>query len=197
MSLSTSPSVQAFLAAVERETSALPADRRQELLADLAEHIEVALSERPGQEQAILAELGDPRTIAATALESGPTAPQRPQAKRPGTVTALRVLLYILTAVVVIATIGTALGYYPGPVWLQTLLLLPSLVSAVHVFFLQPGRSVLRATLTVTVGIYFIGEATNVMRGEPGGVLGVLLSVAVLTLLHVPSSRAWFAETAS
>ncbi|MFE3722506.1 HAAS signaling domain-containing protein [Streptomyces cyaneofuscatus] len=65
--------VRDYLSAVEREASALPADRRQELLADLAEHIEVTRAERPdaviGE---ILAELGDPRTIAATALaESG------------------------------------------------------------------------------------------------------------------------------
>ncbi|WP_031044104.1 HAAS signaling domain-containing protein [Streptomyces sp. NRRL F-5650] len=62
-----------YLAAVEREASALPAERRQELLADLAEHIEVTRAERPDATPAeILAELGDPRAIAATALaESG------------------------------------------------------------------------------------------------------------------------------
>ncbi|MFD3645265.1 hypothetical protein ACFWUT_21965 [Streptomyces cyaneofuscatus] len=72
--------VRDYLSAVEREASALPADRRQELLADLAEHIEVTRAERPdaviGE---ILAELGDPRTIAATALaESGSTAAPAP-----------------------------------------------------------------------------------------------------------------------
>ncbi|MFJ8842766.1 HAAS signaling domain-containing protein [Streptomyces cyaneofuscatus] len=72
--------VRDYLSAVEREASALPADRRQELLADLAEHIEVTRAERPdaviGE---ILAELGDPRTIAATALaESGSTAAPGP-----------------------------------------------------------------------------------------------------------------------
>ncbi|GGY91023.1 hypothetical protein CP967_26650 [Streptomyces nitrosporeus] len=61
--------VRDYLSAVGREASALPADRRQELLADLAEHIEVARAERPDASPAeILAELGDPRTIAATAL---------------------------------------------------------------------------------------------------------------------------------
>ncbi|MGY3058323.1 hypothetical protein ACVWZD_002568 [Streptomyces sp. TE3672] len=65
--------VRDYLATVEREASALPAERRQELVADLAEHIEIALAERPGgSEREILRELGDPRTIAATALqESG------------------------------------------------------------------------------------------------------------------------------
>lgn len=61
--------VRDYLSAVEREGSALPADRRQELVADLTEHIEVTRTERPGTAIGeILAELGDPRTIAATAL---------------------------------------------------------------------------------------------------------------------------------
>ncbi|SCF94830.1 HAAS signaling domain-containing protein [Streptomyces sp. Ncost-T10-10d] len=61
--------VRDYLSAVEREASALPADRRQELLADLAEHIEVTRAERPDAAIGeVLAELGDPRTIAATAL---------------------------------------------------------------------------------------------------------------------------------
>lgn len=61
--------IRDYLSAVEREGSALPADRRQELLADLAEHIEVTRAERPDAAiGGILTELGDPRTIAATAL---------------------------------------------------------------------------------------------------------------------------------
>jgi uncharacterized membrane protein len=61
--------VRDYLSAVEREASALPADRRQELLADLAEHVEVTRAERPDVALGeILAELGDPRAIAATAL---------------------------------------------------------------------------------------------------------------------------------
>lgn len=68
--MKTSPDlVRDYLSAVEREASALSADRRQELLADLTEHIEVTRAERPdvaiGE---VLAELGDPRAIAATAL---------------------------------------------------------------------------------------------------------------------------------
>ncbi|WP_327308896.1 hypothetical protein OG730_39920 [Streptomyces sp. NBC_01298] len=61
--------VRDYLSAVERESSALPSERRRELLADLAEHIEVTRAERPGVTIGeVLAELGDPRTIAATAL---------------------------------------------------------------------------------------------------------------------------------
>ncbi|MEU9361572.1 hypothetical protein AB0D35_26150 [Streptomyces sp. NPDC048301] len=201
MNLSTSPSVQHFLAAVEREASALPADRRQELLADLSEHIDVALSERPGQEQAILAELGDPRTIATSALEPGhgPGIPRTLRAGRPGAVTALRVLLWILLVVAVLAGIGIASGHYPGPTWLQILALLPALGGAVHVFFLRPGRPVLRVTLTVALGAYLVGKIVSVARGdaEAGNVVAALLTVTMLVLLHLRSSRAWFAATAA
>ncbi|MFF2849884.1 hypothetical protein ACFVT5_26620 [Streptomyces sp. NPDC058001] len=61
--------VRDYLAVVERESSALPPAARQELIADLGEHIEVALAERPGSVREILQEVGDPRTIAATALQ--------------------------------------------------------------------------------------------------------------------------------
>ncbi|MFB7338326.1 hypothetical protein ACFC00_43085 [Streptomyces adustus] len=72
----------AFLAAVERETATLPADRRAELLADLAEHIDTALAERSGSIEQVVAELGDPRVIAASALrEDGGTVPA--PARRP------------------------------------------------------------------------------------------------------------------
>jgi uncharacterized membrane protein len=57
-----------FLDAVEREAAGLPASVRTELLADLAEHIDTALAERPGSIDQVVRELGDPRTIAASAV---------------------------------------------------------------------------------------------------------------------------------
>ncbi|MEV0169498.1 hypothetical protein AB0I00_00030 [Streptomyces sp. NPDC050803] len=80
--------VQDYLSTVEREAAALPADRRQELLADLAEHIEVTRAERPGAAIGeVLAELGDPRSIAASALAEGDNGtawdPARGQADAP------------------------------------------------------------------------------------------------------------------
>lgn len=67
-----------YLAAVERETSMLPAAARQELVADLAEHIAVALAERPGSVREILREMGDPRAIATTAFQELGAAPPAP-----------------------------------------------------------------------------------------------------------------------
>ncbi|MFJ3527268.1 MULTISPECIES: HAAS signaling domain-containing protein [unclassified Streptomyces] len=75
--------VRDYLAAVERETSMLPPAARQELVADLGEHIEVALAERPGSTREILDEMGDPRAIAATAFqELGDSAGAK--ARKPG-----------------------------------------------------------------------------------------------------------------
>jgi hypothetical protein len=82
----THPEIRRYLLAVDREAAALPADRRAELLDDLAEHIEVSLTERPGAIPEILAELGDPRDIAATALqEHGPVTPDRGKGGNPRT----------------------------------------------------------------------------------------------------------------
>ncbi|MFJ5552080.1 HAAS signaling domain-containing protein [Streptomyces sp. NPDC093225] len=75
------PLVTAYLAAVERETAVLPVDRRAELLADLREHIEVSDTDDDERLRQVLAELGDPRTVAASALAEEPvpaTAPAAP-----------------------------------------------------------------------------------------------------------------------
>ncbi|MFE6224972.1 MULTISPECIES: HAAS signaling domain-containing protein [unclassified Streptomyces] len=80
------PLVAAYLDAVARETAELPADRRAELLADLREHIEVSDARDDAGIRAVLAELGEPRTVAASALaEEGPrpAAPAAPAAPAP------------------------------------------------------------------------------------------------------------------
>ncbi|QLJ05933.1 hypothetical protein HZZ00_36290 [Streptomyces sp. NEAU-sy36] len=184
-----STATESFLRSVEREAAVLPADRRGELLADLAEHIHVALAERPGQEQAVLAELGDPRAIVGTALESVPAADRLPNPS--GAVKALRVLLWVSLVIAAIAVVGIALGNYDLPVYVEVLTLLPVLATAVHVFFLRPGRPVLRVTLTVTTAVWILGVIVNLLRGAPGAVVGALVGVAILVLLHQRSTRAW------
>ncbi|GGR56118.1 HAAS signaling domain-containing protein [Streptomyces roseolus] len=62
------PLVAAYLDSVARETAGLPAERRAELLADLREHIEVSEARDDEAVRAVLAELGEPRTVAASAL---------------------------------------------------------------------------------------------------------------------------------
>ncbi|MFS4092947.1 HAAS signaling domain-containing protein [Streptomyces sp. AF1A] len=73
------PLAVAYLEAVAREAAALAPKHREELLADLREHIEVALAEQPdhnaSEVEAVLERLGDPRTIVASAGEGESTAP--------------------------------------------------------------------------------------------------------------------------
>ena len=70
------PLVRQHLATVAQETTALPAGRREELLADLKEHISIALAGADEQTdetvQQVLDELGTPRTIAESALAEEP-----------------------------------------------------------------------------------------------------------------------------
>ncbi|WP_051804540.1 HAAS signaling domain-containing protein [Streptomyces griseus] len=68
------PLVAAYLDAVARETAELPAERRAELLADLREHIEVSGAPDDAGIRAVLAGLGEPRTVAASALAEEGTA---------------------------------------------------------------------------------------------------------------------------
>ncbi|MFE9096504.1 HAAS signaling domain-containing protein [Streptomyces sp. NPDC007264] len=73
------PLAVAYLEAVAREAAALAPERRNELLADLTEHIAVAFAEQPARDEtevkAVLDRLGDPRTIVATAREGETVAP--------------------------------------------------------------------------------------------------------------------------
>lgn len=114
----------------------------------------------------------------------------------PSTVKALRILLYVLMAFVVIAVVGIALQYYPGSLLVQVLSLLPALSSVIHVFYLRPGRNILRITLTVTLSVYILGAVSLlVIVKSPGSILSVVLGVTMLVLLHQRSSREWFAHS--
>ncbi|MEU1081638.1 hypothetical protein ABZ368_15615 [Streptomyces sp. NPDC005908] len=114
----------------------------------------------------------------------------------PSTVKALRILLYVMMAIVAIAVVGIALQYYPGAVYVQVLSLLPAVASAAHVFYLQPGRRVLRITLTVTLSVYTVGAFSAVMmEGSPGAAIGMIQGAVMLVLLHQRSTREWFAHS--
>ncbi|MEU6975550.1 MULTISPECIES: hypothetical protein [unclassified Streptomyces] len=92
------PLVTAYLDAVARETSELPAERRAELLADLREHVEVSGAETDIQVRRVLDGLGDPRAVAGAALAEEPaTAP----AVRPGR-TRLTVVLLAVAGLLVL-----------------------------------------------------------------------------------------------
>ncbi|GIE83175.1 hypothetical protein Aph02nite_91250 [Actinoplanes philippinensis] len=117
--------VAAYLARVERAASRLPAGRREELLGDLREHIEIARAESGAGTEAevrtILDRLGDPESIVAAAdtqtdlprvtppavFPPGPAAPPAPL--RPASRTALWIGLGVLAVVMMILFCGSAL----------------------------------------------------------------------------------------
>ncbi|GAA3399108.1 HAAS signaling domain-containing protein [Streptomyces roseoviridis] len=83
MNTTDHPLVTAYLDAVARETAQLPAERRAELLADLREHVEVSGAVSEQELRTVLADLGEPRTVAASALAEEPLAGRAPAATAP------------------------------------------------------------------------------------------------------------------
>ncbi|MFE5732226.1 hypothetical protein ACFQ7A_15130 [Streptomyces sp. NPDC056528] len=80
MTRTAHPLVTDYLATVEREASFLPAGRREELLADLREHLDVAVGDErdPEAVRAALDRLGSPAAIVAAARAEEPEAPAAP-----------------------------------------------------------------------------------------------------------------------
>ncbi|WP_431043445.1 HAAS signaling domain-containing protein [Streptomyces sp. P1-3] len=124
MTITEHPLVQSYLSAVTRETAELSPERRNELLADLEEHIAVAIAEESASGddgiRAVLARLGDPRTIAATALGEEPPAPRA----RQGRSLAMLALLAVTGPLTVFAPplglpalIGTLWWLWTAPQW--------------------------------------------------------------------------------
>jgi uncharacterized membrane protein len=191
--------VRDYLTTVEREASALPADRRQELLADLTEHIEVTRAERPGAAIGeILAELGDPRTIASTALaESGngtagtQTGDDAAAPARRGKVHPL-VPLVMLTLALPFAMVFPDL---PGPAFAFAFRITGAvlLCTSVHWSTAQKTTGVLITAVLPTVVI----AAWNLSSGGPEGDTPALVAnVAMLALLVGTATWLWRARRA-
>ncbi|MGW4727380.1 HAAS signaling domain-containing protein [Streptomyces sp. NPDC004291] len=181
-----------YLSTVEREASALPADRRGELLADLAEHIEVTRTERPDTPIGeILAELGDPRTIAATALaetENGAT-PARNVAGAPvrrGKVHPLVPLLMMTLSLPFIMVFPDQ----PGPLFgvLFRIVGAVLLCTSVHWTAARKTTGVLLAAVLPSVVI----ATANLSDGGPSaGVPTLLANLAALALMAGTAAWLW------
>ncbi|MFF8713816.1 HAAS signaling domain-containing protein [Streptomyces sp. NPDC015184] len=184
--------VRDYLSAVEREASALPADRRQELLADLAEHIEVTRAERPevalGE---ILAELGDPRAIAATALaEAGagvigaPARGSAAPAPRRGKVHPLVPLLMIVLSLPFVMV----LSEQPGPLFggLFRIVGAVLLCTSVHWTAVQKTTGVLLTAVLPSVVI-----ATWNLSNDASGDPVLLPNLVMLALMSAAAAWLW------
>ncbi|WP_438486955.1 HAAS signaling domain-containing protein [Streptomyces sp. S186] len=169
MTITDHPLVKKYLAAVARETADLSPERRNELLADLEEHIAVALAEESAsgddEIRAVLARLGDPRTIAVTALGEEPPAPQTGR----GRTLALLGLLAV-----------------SGPLTVfEVLLGLPVLIGALWWLWTAPqwrNRDKAIGTAAALVPLLFVVAQFVVPRGMLNFGLGVFIPV----LLAVP-----------
>ncbi|MEU8518699.1 hypothetical protein [Streptomyces sp. NBC_01216] len=179
-----------YLSAVEREGSALPADRRQELLADLAEHIEVTRAERPDAPIGeILAELGDPRTIAATALaEAGAGAvgvsARNGAGSRRGKVHPLVPLLMLTLSLPFMVLFPDLPGPLFGVLFRVTGAVL--LCTSVHWTAVQKTSGVLLTAVLPTVVI-----ATWNLSGVPGGTPSLVANLVTIALLAGVSAWLW------
>ncbi|MET9916225.1 hypothetical protein ABZZ04_03955 [Streptomyces sp. NPDC006435] len=185
--------VRDYLSAVEREASALPADRRQELLADLAEHIEVTRAERPEAELGeILTELGDPRAIAATALaEAGAAATGAPApgnaapAPRRGKVHPLVPLLMIVLSLPFVMV----LSEQPGPLFggLFRIVGAVLLCTSVHWTAVQKTTGVLLTAVLPSVVIATWNLSNGVTEGPPA----FLPNLVMLALMSAAAAWLW------
>lgn len=186
--------VSDYLSAVEREASALPADRRRELLADLAEHIEVTRAERPhvtiGE---VLAELGDPRTIAATALaEAGDGvvgSPAESGAAHPSG--GARCTLAPLLMLTVPFLVAAVLPYSDVTAFLSTLFRVIGAVllcTSVHWTSTQKTTGVL---LTAVLPTLAIGLCKLFLAAPPSDTAANLANLATLALLAGTTGWLW------
>ncbi|GAA2462258.1 hypothetical protein GCM10010433_75730 [Streptomyces pulveraceus] len=194
--MKTADLVQDYLRAVEREASALPAERRQELLADLAEHIEVTRAERPGTAVVVvLAELGDPRTIAATALaeaaHGNAWVPARSHDDapfaRPGRVHPL-VPLLMLTLVI---PFGMVFPDQPGPVFgvLFRVIGAVLLCTSVHWRAVQKTTGVLLTAVLPTVLIATWNLSSGVLQEDSAPAL--LPNLVITALIAAVCTWLW------
>ncbi|MDH6577223.1 hypothetical protein [Kitasatospora sp. MAP5-34] len=141
------PLVLAYLSSIEERTTALPDARRQELLADLREHIEVALAESGTLDETsvrrVLDQLGTPGEITAAALAEEPGNHPTPETSRHTSITLCLAALALPAALVPVAgpllslaaTVAALVRLWKSPQWVRrekrqaTLLLLSPVVT--------------------------------------------------------------------
>lgn len=184
MTITDHPLVKQYLAAMARETAGLSPERRNELLADLEEHIAVALAEEAAsgddEIRTVLARLGDPRTIAATALGEEHPAPQASRG-RPLALLGLLAVTGPLTVfgpvLGVPALIGVVWWLWTAPQWRNRDKAIGTAAALVPLLFLVSQWVVPAGALNLGLGALFI-PFTLVVLVLPAAAGGYLLSAA-------------------
>jgi uncharacterized membrane protein len=162
MTITEHPLVKNYLATVAREAVGLSPERRGELLADLEEHIAVALAEEPASGddgiRAVLARLGEPRTIAATALGEELPAPQASQGRTLAIVGLLAVCgpLTVFAPPLGIVLIGAIWWLWTVPQWRSRDKAIGTAAALVPLLFLLAQWVIPAGALHLGLGALFI-----------------------------------------
>ncbi|MFI6767037.1 DUF1700 domain-containing protein [Streptomyces sp. NPDC050355] len=174
MTITDHPLVKKYLAAVARESAGLSPERRNELLADLEEHIAVALAEGSAfgddEIRAVLARLGDPRTIAATALGEELPAPQTSRGRT-------------LALLGLLASTGPLMFFPP--------VLVPALIGAIWWLWAAPqwrSRDKVIGTVAALVPPLFVVSQWVVPAGAVNLGLGALFLPFALAVVALPAA---------
>ncbi|MFE9661877.1 HAAS signaling domain-containing protein [Streptomyces sp. NPDC005955] len=191
----TADPVRDYLSVVEREASALSVERRQELLADLVEHVEVTLAERPDASiSEILTDLGDPRTIAATALaEAGHGSAGAPGAPGAGDAPARRGKVHPLVPLLMLTLSLPFILVFPdqpGPVFgvLFRITGAVLLCTSVHWTAVQKTSGVLLVAVLPSV----VFGVANLSGGGPEvGTPALLANLGVFVLMAGAATWLW------
>ncbi|MFD8210619.1 hypothetical protein ACFV2S_29975 [Streptomyces sp. NPDC059695] len=182
------PLVTDYLATIEREASFLPPGRREELLADLREHLAVAVGdeEDPQAVRTALERLGSPSAIVAAARAEEPEAPAaavaapQPQPRTRTIVTAVLLgvssLAVFADPLIGMAAIIAGLGLlWTSDAWdratkgLATALTLAPLVVIALSFFLLAARlGIVELLVVLALGVTLPATAAvRLLRTQP------------------------------
>ncbi|NUK24372.1 hypothetical protein HRW23_20655 [Streptomyces lunaelactis] len=161
MTITEHPLVKNYLSAVTRETAGLSPESRSELLADLEEHITVALAKESASGhdgiRAVLARLGDPRAIAATALGEEPPAPQVSRGRTLAVLGLLAVsgpLTIFTPPLGLLVLIGAIWWLWTGPQWRHRDKVIGTAAALVPLLFVVAQFVVAAGTLNFGLGAF-------------------------------------------
>ncbi|MER6400768.1 hypothetical protein ABT263_32705 [Kitasatospora sp. NPDC001603] len=173
------PLVRDYLSSVEALTAALPELHRRELLADLREHIEVALADAGHLDgdgvRGVLDQLGAPGEIAAAALAEEP-GDDRPVPESGGRTAVTAALIAVPLPAALVPVIGAPLGLIAAVVGLVRLWKSPQ----------WSRREKREATLLALSPVLVLPVVAAVLSVVLGGLSARTVTIALLVTLALP-----------
>ncbi|QNA77200.1 hypothetical protein C8250_039965 [Streptomyces sp. So13.3] len=176
------PLVQAYLSSVGQGVVALPDVRRQELLADLREHIEVALADADtvdeGSVRRVLDQLGTPGEVVAAALAEEAGSGPVPESGRRTAVTLCLIVVALPASLIPVigpffalaAMIAALVRLWKSPQWVR--------------------REKRQATLLMLSPVIAVPVLAVVFSVASGGLTPVALMAALLAAVPLPVAAA-------